>query len=133
MEGDRSTPKGYYEFPQDENLLVLSDKDGQKMPILSEKVLELLEAARSNVNYQHGWSIFPWYTKIALMQNDLLRMVLAARRAEESLKSMDINPASDKAKCLIYAKSKEPYVWQAIDFVDRWVYDIYPFNRPDEF
>jgi hypothetical protein len=121
--------RGYYRFPQYTSLVILIDKHGKEMPVLSEEAVRLLKTAKSNAHVE-GWSIISWHVKVALMQQDLLRVILRARKTELPSEWKGEQEETYPEHC----KRMEPFAWEAIEFLDYWVYDVYPFrdNRPDD-
>jgi len=100
------------------------------MPILSSDAIELLEVAKSNAERTEGWSILPWNAKVALVQNDILRMILRIKNDADESK---VKLTEKSQEYLKYVRSMEPFAWEVLDFLNYRVVDVYPFrdNTPD--
>jgi hypothetical protein len=125
---DQTLLKGYFEFPQNGNFVVLLRN--QEMPVLGDEVLKLLATAKSNADETDGWAILPSRAKIALVKEQLLKLILRARKAPFANKE----ELQENARgYLEYTQKVEPHVWEALEFLDYWVLDVYPFRdkRPD--
>ncbi len=115
---------GYFEFSQDYKLVVRLKN--QPMPLLSDKALELLEYARDHADSVKGWEILPYEAKVSLMESALTMVKMRAEEDEGE------NPSEDRMNYLNWARDMEPYVWEAILFLKRYVKDVSPFrdNQP---
>jgi|GEM_PF-6915274 len=129
MTNTEDLKRGRYEFPQNNNFVVLL-REGQAMPILSSDAIELLEVAKSNAERTEGWSILPWNAKVALVQNDILRMILRIKNDADESK---VKLTEKSQEYLKYVRSMEPFAWEVLDFLNYRVVDVYPFrdNTPD--
>lgn len=111
--------RGYYEFPQNEHFVVLIRNESQEMPKLSYKAVEILNSAYQAAQSIEGWSILPWQAKVALVKNEILHIPLRARNPESGI--------------FDWAQANEQYAWEILAFLNKYVFDAYPFrdNRPD--
>lgn len=84
--------------------------------MLSEGALEELDVGRKVCYRIDGWATcFNYQVKKALLKETFLFTILKAQD-------------TDNVQAVKYAKSRESYAWEALKFVDKYVFDISPFR-----
>lgn len=107
--------QAYQEFSQDSHFCVKTE-DKEELPVLSPETLEQLAAARHNVSMMDGWlNCYNYRVKIALVKEHLSHTVIRAESNQD-------------CKAVREAKERLPFAKQALNFLEYYVHDVYPFR-----